>query len=106
MKPGRFSFSVPRPYSTHAPSDRPRELEDAGVHLEERLRVVRQVGLHAVDDAEVVGVLGDFGEQVARSTARSGRAGLNFQGEPSSLAAGGPARCRYGLPSSAVSFGL
>ena len=41
------------------------ELKDAAVHLQKRLRVVGQVGVHAVEHAQLVGMLGDFGKQFA-----------------------------------------
>ena len=34
------------------------------MHLDERLRVVRQVGVHAAEQAQLVGVPGHFGEQL------------------------------------------
>ena len=49
------------------------EAELAGVQHEARLRVVRHVGVHAVDKAHVVGMLGDFREQLGDVDAAAAR---------------------------------
>ena len=43
---------------------RPDELERAGVHLQERLRMRGQVGLHRAQQAELVGMLRDVREEL------------------------------------------
>jgi hypothetical protein len=60
MKPGRFLIlraqAVQRPGTERGT----HELEAARVHLQERLRVSRQVGVHRAEEAQVVGVPGDL----------------------------------------------
>ena len=107
MKPGSSWFSVPRPYSTHAPMLGPHELEAARVQLHGGLRMVRQVGVHAVEQAQVVGVLGQVRETAPRSAGRSCRCGVNFHGDFISLRLPLPPTPAPGdLPSSRSRAGL
>ena len=48
---------------------RPHELEAAGVQLEKTLRMRRHGGVHAIEQAEVVGVAGEFWEQLGNPQA-------------------------------------
>ena len=57
MKPGRFWFSVPRPYVTHEPSEAWPNARIAGLHQKLGGRMVELVGTHRVDDAQIVDTL-------------------------------------------------
>ena len=61
---GQVGVLTPQAVQRPGPDRRAHELEAAGVHLHERLRVIRQVGVHAVDETEVVGVPGQVGEDL------------------------------------------
>ena len=66
----------------------PGKLEDPRVQLEKRLGMVREVGLHAIDDAEGVGMLGDLGKQV-RDPEAALAVLLEFPGRSEQLGGGG-----------------
>ncbi len=84
-KPGQIGVLAAQAVERPGADRRPHELEAAGVHLQERLRVVRQVGVHAVDDAQVVGVLGQLGK-TSEIHSPDSPCWANLNGEPSSLA--------------------
>ncbi len=76
------------------------------MHLNERLRVVRQVAVHAVEQTEFVGVFRQFREHFGDvESALAAFVELERRAEEFA-AAETPGARRADLPSSAVSFGL
>ena len=64
MKPGRFSFSVPRPYSVHAPSDGRGDWKMPVCICRNACGWVGRSVCMLLTHAQLVGVLGQLGEQL------------------------------------------
>ena len=63
-KPGSLAFSVPKPYSTQAAIEGLGEVEMPMCICTKRWRMGWNVGLHALDQAELIGMLSHVGREV------------------------------------------
>ena len=63
-KPGRLAFSVPKPYSTQAAIEGLGEVEMPMCICTKRWRMGWNVGLHALDQAELISMLSHVGREV------------------------------------------
>ena len=61
---GQVGVLAPQAVERPGTDRRAHELEAAAMHLREGLRVIRQVGVHAADDAQLVGLLGQQGKHL------------------------------------------